>query len=96
MYPSTIEYSGGIDALIWVNNFKKKKVASSHVRIISPIMKNPEVLKKYAVVELHNTSDIPFSSSVIRELIIENARKDVRENYMLFDHYKEIYNKIFS
>ena len=61
---------GSSDVLVWLNNFDDKKVASSHIRVVSPIINNPVVKKKMAAVEAHNAYDVPFDSNVIENINI--------------------------
>ena len=75
---------GRSDILIWVNNLNQKKVASSYIRVVSPIMNNPIIRKKMAVVELHHATDIPFNSHIISRIYILVQREKIDEESVRF------------
>ncbi len=72
--------SGNSDILVWLNNFTDKKVASSYIRVVSPIMKNPFVRDNMAVAELHNIEDIPFDSTIISKFNVFIQREKISDD----------------
>lgn len=69
--------SDPIKIILWVNNFVDKRVASSFIRVVSPVVMNPVVRKRAAVAELHHISDIPFGSKLISGIYVLVQREKI-------------------
>lgn len=79
-YRISSKNSDPIKMILWVNNFVGKKVASSYIRVVSPVVMNPVIRARAAVAELHHISDVPFGSELISEIYVLVQREKIDED----------------